>query len=99
MTQIRDTAVQLRSESSAQRQGLEAQFAERDRHLADTRLQFVSAIERAERNVALLTILRLAEALDVDPGVFLTHDEATVIAAVRQATERREAEARRTSKR
>jgi transcriptional regulator with XRE-family HTH domain len=29
---------------------------------------YISSIERGERNISLLNILRVAEALDVDPG-------------------------------
>jgi transcriptional regulator with XRE-family HTH domain len=33
---------------------------------------YVGGIERGERNVALLNILRIAEALDIDPGELVT---------------------------
>lgn len=33
---------------------------------------YVSSVERGERNVALLNILRLAQALDVNPGELIT---------------------------
>ena len=29
---------------------------------------YISSVERGERNISLLNILRVAEALDVDPG-------------------------------
>lgn len=44
-------------------------------HRAERHSTYVSSIERAERNVTLLTMLRLAEALDVDPAVFVTTDD------------------------
>lgn len=52
---------------------------------------FVSGIERGQRNVTLLTILQVAEALDVDPGVLLTSDSDLVEAALRAIGARDEA--------
>jgi transcriptional regulator with XRE-family HTH domain len=46
--------------------------------LADRHLTYVSSIERAERNVTVITIHRLAKALEVDPGILLTKDEGRV---------------------
>jgi len=46
--------------------------------LADRHLTYVSSIERAERNVTVITIHRLAKALDVDPGLLLTKEEGHV---------------------
>jgi transcriptional regulator with XRE-family HTH domain len=44
-------------------------------HRAGRHFSFVSSIERGERNVTLLTLLQLAEALGVDPAVLVTADE------------------------
>ena len=41
-------------------------------HRADRHFTFVSQVERGERNVTLMTIQKLAKALDVDPGVLVT---------------------------
>ncbi|MCK6479126.1 MAG: helix-turn-helix domain-containing protein [Planctomycetes bacterium] len=52
--------------------------------LADRHLTYVSSIERAERNVTVLTIHRLADALGVDPGVLLTRDAGHIGREVRR---------------
>src|SRR4051812_44795585 len=49
---------------------------------ADRHFTFVSGIERGKRNVTLLTILFLAEALQVNPAIFVTTDEQEFAAAV-----------------
>ena len=46
--------------------------------IAERHPTYVSSIERAERNVTVLTIDRLAKALEVDPGVLLTKDAGHV---------------------
>ena|ERR1700733_8233930 len=50
-------------------------------HRADRSFAFVSSIERAERNITFMTILRLAEAFDLNPAVLVTTDEEEVAAA------------------
>ena|SRR6185436_1240271 len=50
-------------------------------HRADRSWTFVSSIERAERNVTLMTLLRLAEAFGLNPAVFVTTEESEVAAA------------------
>jgi transcriptional regulator with XRE-family HTH domain len=49
---------------------------ERLAELADMHRTYVGGIERGERNVSFANILRLAEALDVPPSVFLAQYEA-----------------------
>ena len=41
-------------------------------HRAHRHFTFVSQIERGERNPTLLTIIQVAEALEVDPGDLIT---------------------------
>lgn len=44
---------------------------------------FISQTERGERNITHLSLLSLADALEVDPGVLVTKDRAVVDAAVK----------------
>lgn len=62
-------------------------------HRADRHFTHVSSVERGERNATLLTILGLAQALDLDPGVLLTEDEAAVSSAVAVLKKRRASDA------
>lgn len=45
---------------------------------ADRHFTFVSQLERGERAPGLLTILRVADALGVDPGDLVTHRAFTI---------------------
>lgn len=55
---------QLREERGLSQEGL-GQLANLDR-------TFISSIEAGRRNVTLMTIHKLAKALDVEPGILLT---------------------------
>jgi transcriptional regulator with XRE-family HTH domain len=57
-------------------------------HRCDRHFTYISSMERAERNATILTIQKLAKALEVDPAVFLTTDEVWLRRVVREARER-----------
>ena len=56
---------------------------------ADVHFSYVSSLERGVRNVGLEVIVRVAEALDIDPGVLIagikTRPGASVTAGRRDA--------------
>jgi len=58
-------------------------------HRASLHVTYVSSVERGERNVSLINILALGEALKTDPGVLLTADTALYQRAVAAACVRR----------
>lgn len=44
-------------------------------HLADLDRTYISAVERGKRNISLLNIIRIADALGVSPATLLMFEE------------------------
>ncbi len=57
-------------------------------HRASLHVTYVSSVERGERNVSLVNILALGEALKSDPGALLTRDADFYRRAVEAASVR-----------
>ena len=55
-------------------------------HRASLHVTYVSSVERGERNISLVNILALGEALKADPGAFLTTDAGLYQRAVAATT-------------